>query len=252
MSQQNPYQGAVGEQRIPSNSNNTGWVVLLVVGMLVVGVFCAGILVALLLPAVQSAREAARRMQCQNNQKQIALGLLNYESAWGAFPPAYTVNEDGEPLHSWRTLILPYIGQQAVYDQIDLSQPWDAPVNQPFADMEILTYTCPSLPASNMTPYVAVVDPRGVFNGEASTKFRDIADGTSNTLLIAEVDLANAVHWMEPVDVDASAFPSVGQHLGVCTCSLCDGSVVSLSSSLSPETADALITKAGGEVVNVP
>src|SRR5258708_3361414 len=68
-----------------------------------------GLLIGLLLPAPRSARPAARRAQCNNNLKQIALALQNYEQAHKALPPAYTVDAEGRPLHSWRTLILPYL-----------------------------------------------------------------------------------------------------------------------------------------------
>ena len=75
----------------------------LVEGLVVVAII--GILVALLLPAVRTAREPARRLQCANNLKQIAIALQNYESVYHALPPAYTVDTNGKPLHSWRTLI---------------------------------------------------------------------------------------------------------------------------------------------------
>lgn len=86
-----------------------------------------GILVGLLLPAVQSAREAARRMQCANNLKQIGLGLHNYHSAFGAFPFSSTsatgdATHCGNGLFSWLAMILPHIEQHAVYDRIDFSR----------------------------------------------------------------------------------------------------------------------------------
>src|SRR5262245_46299640 len=79
---------------------------------LLVVVAVIGILIALLLPATRSARPAARRAQCTNNLKQIALALRSYEQDHKALPPAYTVDESGRPLHSWRTLILPHLEQR--------------------------------------------------------------------------------------------------------------------------------------------
>src|SRR5262249_50192721 len=76
----------------------------------------SGVLVALLLPAVQSAREAVRRAQCVNNLKQIALAMHNYESANGHFPRA-VVDKDGKRLLSWRVAILPYLEQQGLYNR---------------------------------------------------------------------------------------------------------------------------------------
>src|SRR4051794_1481798 len=77
---------------------------LVIVGIIV-------FLIALLLPATRSSSQAARRSQCVNNLKQIALALYNYEQAHNALPPAYIVDAKGRALHSWRTLILPYLEQ---------------------------------------------------------------------------------------------------------------------------------------------
>jgi prepilin-type N-terminal cleavage/methylation domain-containing protein/prepilin-type processing-associated H-X9-DG protein len=84
---------------------------------LLVVITIIGILIALLLPAVQAAREAARQMQCQNNLKQISLGLLNYESANGVFPPGGLYN--GRYGHAWWIRIMPYVEQAAVFDNFD-------------------------------------------------------------------------------------------------------------------------------------
>ena len=81
-------------------------------------------LVALFIPFSRmgsAGREPSRRSQCKNNLKQIGLALHNYHEKYQAFPPAYTVDATGKPLHSWRTLILPFVDQQALYDKIDLS-----------------------------------------------------------------------------------------------------------------------------------
>ena len=75
---------------------------------LLVVIAVIALLIALMLPAVRTSGEAARRSQCVNNLKQIGLALHNYESTYDALPPAYTVDAAGRPLHSWRTLILPY------------------------------------------------------------------------------------------------------------------------------------------------
>ncbi|MBC8288680.1 MAG: DUF1559 domain-containing protein, partial [Planctomycetes bacterium] len=69
------------------------------------------ILTALFLPATRTPREASRRSQCKNNLKQIGIALHNYHEDHGAFPPAYTMDANGQPLHSWRTLILLYLAQ---------------------------------------------------------------------------------------------------------------------------------------------
>jgi len=96
---------------------------------LLVVIAIIGVLIALLLPAVQQAREAARRMQCTNNLKQLGIGLHNYHDTFGAFPAIsydHEVNGGSEADHSswsWGTLILPQIEQSAAYDQLAPSSP---------------------------------------------------------------------------------------------------------------------------------
>ena len=87
---------------------------------LLVVITIIGILISLLLPAVQAAREAARRMQCQNNLKQVGLGLLNYETANGMFPPGgLTPTYYWAYGHSWWVRILPYVEQNNIFDSFD-------------------------------------------------------------------------------------------------------------------------------------
>ena len=104
----------------------------------------SGVLVALLLPAVQSAREAARRAQCVNNLKQIGLAMHNYQSANNAFPRPAITDKDGKPLLSWRVAILPYIEQQELYNKFKLDEPWDSPHNKALIKEMPPIYVCPS------------------------------------------------------------------------------------------------------------
>ena len=89
-----------------------------------------GVLVALLLPAVQAAREAARRVQSMNNMKQLMLGMLNYESAHGSFPAPARCDDNGKPLLSWRVELLPFLEEQSLYDALHRDEPWDSPHNK--------------------------------------------------------------------------------------------------------------------------
>ena len=101
------------------------------------------VLIALLLPAVQSAREAARRAQCVNNIKQIMLAMHNYISANSSFPRDIT-DKNGKPLLSWRVAILPYVEQGVLFDKFKLDEPWDSPHNQELLKYMPLVYQCPS------------------------------------------------------------------------------------------------------------
>ncbi len=190
-----PNQLPPGYAPQPAKSN-TGLIIAIVLCVVALPVLigCIGIMVGLLLPAVQAGREAARRVQCTNNLKQIGLALHNYTDVHRSLPPAFTVDENGKPLHSWRTLLLPYLEQQALYESIDLSKPWNDPVNAHLATTVVPTYTCPSHASNNgLTLYQAVVDPSGAFTGISSgqnsyLQFRDFTDGISNTLMFIESD----------------------------------------------------------------
>ena len=128
---------------------------------LLVVIAIIGVLVSLLLPAVQAAREAARRMQCSNNLKQIGLAIHNYESAHRYFPSGYisfaTRNGnapdwaaldaetwDGAPGWGWLALLLPFVEQNSLANQMDMRQPIWSPQNRPLASARIATFLCPS------------------------------------------------------------------------------------------------------------
>lgn len=125
---------------------------------LLVVITIIGILIALLLPAVQAAREAARRMQCANNFKQVGLALQNYHSAKNCFPPGNfdRATKPGAPgWWSWSVYLLPYIEQQGVYDMIDFTMSdyfgGPGPMNdtRAAAGKRISAYLCPNEPQAN-------------------------------------------------------------------------------------------------------
>ncbi len=114
---------------------------------LLVVIAIIGILIALLLPAVQSAREAARRTQCANNLKQIGLAVLNYDTTNGTFPPGGITEGpccSTQSLTNWAISILPYLEQQALYDQYDMDEYNEAPANQAVCQASAAFYVCPS------------------------------------------------------------------------------------------------------------
>jgi prepilin-type N-terminal cleavage/methylation domain-containing protein/prepilin-type processing-associated H-X9-DG protein len=119
---------------------------------LLVVIAIIGILVALLLPAIQAAREAARRAQCTNNLKQIGIGLQNYHSARGKLPGGSYYDPGGvfaAPLRlNWAGALFPYIEEQSLYDQINIKFPIGSPVNKIAVETPIKAYICPSDPLS--------------------------------------------------------------------------------------------------------
>jgi prepilin-type processing-associated H-X9-DG protein len=235
-------------------------VILVIAG----GVFvvCGGILIALLLPAVQAAGEAARQMQCANNLKQIGLAMHNYHDQYNCFPPAYIADENGRPMHSWRVLLLPFMDQQALYEQYDFKEPWDGPNNSRLVGtIDNVFYRCPSEDSTvgrSQTSYVMIVGPGTISDGPTPTRISQIADGTSNTIMLVEVT-GSGIHWAEPRDlkleevtfaVNDGAGNGIGsRHPGVANVLLCDGTAHSIDESIDPELLRDITTIAGGEDV---
>jgi prepilin-type processing-associated H-X9-DG protein len=221
-------------------------------------VICGGVGLALLLPAVQQAREAARRSQCKNNLKQIGLALHNYHETYQAFPPAYVADAGGKPMHSWRVLILPFLDQQGLYNEYNFSEPWDGPGNSRLLARIPPQYVCVSHPnavGSTTTAYAAVFGEHCVFRGTEPVKIPDITDGASDTLLVVEAGDAG-IPWMKPEDIDIAKHPSLGdqsgfssRHIGGVHALMCDGSVRFLPQSLDPQTLKALFTRDGKDIV---
>lgn len=190
---------------------------------LLVVIAIIGVLIGLLLPAVQKVREAAARASCQNNLKQIGLALQNYHGANNRFPPGYSASgpyidgsTDTSPGWSWATFILPYIEQDNLYRQLNLTQ---SAQNSPAIQTMLSMFICPSdlAPQSAFqvpdgfgnnvcsaapTSYVAccgddasdttALAGNGVFFRNSRTRIVDILDGTSRTILVGERAWAKA------------------------------------------------------------
>ncbi|MEQ8839039.1 MAG: DUF1559 domain-containing protein, partial [Lacipirellulaceae bacterium] len=124
----------------------------------------------------------------------------------GTLPPAFTTNSKGDRLHSWRTLILPYLGENALYDKIDLRKPWNDPVNVEARITRIENYQCPSSPNSpeekGFTTYLGMVGKQCVFTGKQSRELASVTRDFSTTACVIDVEDAFAVHWMSPHDID--------------------------------------------------
>jgi type II secretory pathway pseudopilin PulG len=238
----------------PPKAGGAGALVVVLAIALLGGLCVIGMLVALLLPAVQSAREAARRMSSMNNLKQISLAMLSYHDVHGAFPPAVVRDANGQPLYSGRVLLLPFMEQKPLYDQWDLTQSWDSPRNLPLAQMTIPAFLDPSggAPTPGRTDYLFVVGTGTAFDESTGRHtMASMRDGTTNTLFM--IDVRNSgVQWAEPRDFDATnpvALPP-GNHPGVTLGAFFDGSVVPLKNDeTSPEDVRAFATESGNEVV---
>jgi prepilin-type N-terminal cleavage/methylation domain-containing protein len=293
---------------------------------LLVVIAIIGVLVGLLLPAVQAAREAARRTQCMNNLKQITLALHNYEQSFKVFPPSSTSrfgagvwNYPGTGptdanihLHSFASLLLPYLEQAGMAEGIDYDVSALAPANRAIASQILPVYRCPSFSGQDYSDdplyvttvgydrfairnYVTLgartvlglsgaVPAEGVMFPGSKIGFRDVLDGTANTIAFAETREQRSSVWIDGTSAAVAArwtdlssptfagntvsinhtpyfpggvFPnSIGQaygpssfHPGGAQHAFVDGSVQFLADSLDVTVYDALTTRAGGEVI---
>lgn len=204
-----------------------------------------------------TVREAARRSQCKNNLKQIALALHSYESNWQRLPPPNT----GDPPRSWRVSLLPYFDTAKFSVQYDNQVAWDQAPNAAIALQRPYLYTCPSARSDKdasgrwFTAYSIPTGPRTVGADPNGTSLRKITDGASQTLLVVEACGAQIV-WTQPRDVDIKSQPtginlhgnqrghSAGwlssYHQGGTHVALSDGSVRFVSDEISPATLMSL------------
>lgn len=211
--------------------------------------------VAVLAPAVAQAREAARRAQSINNQKQIAVAMLNYESAYRTLPPPVVIGPDGKTPHSWRVAILPFVEQDALYRQYKFDEPWDSEANKlVLAQMPAVFRNPGDDRAEPYTSYFVFTGEATPFHGNKGARIADILDGMSNTIMTVEAK--RDIPWTKPEDIPFEAggplpnlvgFAKEGLSIG-----FCDGSVRFIKDVADLARLKAMITKAGGEVIPNP
>ncbi len=251
-----------------------------------------GLLVALLLPAIQASRESARRAQCANNLRQMGIGLLAYHDARGAFPPGCV--EPGGRRMAWSLFVLPYIEEAAAYDLYDSSVPFYAANNRAAAGVIVRVYLCPS--TLRLTRFregntsgdinrngqydpgdeLAMSDYGGMFGWAHFPKYangvmlyddpvslRQVTDGTSRTIVVAE-DTGRGTSMNGPWSDGENIFDAGmrinrlqnneiwSDHPAGAQVLMCDGAVRFLYEDLDLAVLAALCTRAGGEVHEVP
>jgi len=222
-------------------------------------------------------REKAEAVQRLNRLKMIGLAFHEYAATNANFPPAYITKgykptlpsnnfpgpkpaaeapsaKDGKPLLSWRVAILPMIGEEALYKQFHLDEPWDGPHNSKLLDKMPDIYRTPGRSTDGKTSIMVFAGKNTVFDGDHAMPFSEIRDGLSNTILAVEAGPDKAVPWTKPEDLpfdpkDPAA--ALGQApAGGFAALFCDGAVYVIPGTISKEDLKALITPSGNEPVD--
>ena len=226
---------------------------------LVVSILVLVFLMALFLPVIGNHRDGRPRSRtsvCAFNLFQIGTALHAYHDQWGTYPPAYVADENGRPMHSWRVLILPHLGESALYEQYRFDEPWDGPNNALLGETSPSLFQCLSDTDPNNADYVVVVGPGTMFPGAQARSYDDVTDSAAKTILV--IELANSpYHWMEPRDLTmdellaeveaGNAQAAFGVHFGNANAVFVDGHAGTISSSIDKESLKAMLTVAGDD-----
>jgi prepilin-type processing-associated H-X9-DG protein len=242
----------------------TGSLVAGVVLMFVAGISAAGIahqvgwLATSKEPWAGYSMIAARRTQSVLNLKQIGLGLANYESERGSYPPGTSLDAEGRLLHGWQARILPYVEQTELYNQINFSIPWDDPRNEAAFRTRLPVFLNPGFRDGPGTTGPAPSHYSGnawLLGGDSARKLKDISDGTSNTIMAGEVGAefkpwGHPANWRDPAKgLNQSPEGFGGPFPGGADFLFADGSVRFLRNGIKPKFFRALATPAGGEAL---
>ena len=238
----------------PARTNKTNrrafsWIELVVV---LVVIF---ILLAILIPAIEHSGSSGHRMSCSYNLKQLGLAMHVYHDVHKTLPPAQMLDMDGKALQSWRGLLLPYMEQAELYEQLHLDEAWDSEHNKLVNTQSISTFICPTADQFRkkakvsesmrnvLTDYQLVTGPQTPFAGGKCTNLDAFERGTSQTYLI--VESTTAVPRFSPVDLPydlldfgvlspKSGIRAIGSHhTGGANAVFADGSSVFIANSES-------------------
>lgn len=188
-------------------------------------------------------RRPAKRNVCRNRLKQIAIALHNYHDTYRTLPPAYVTNELGEPLYSWRVLVLPFLEQESLYNRFDKSKAWDSPENIAISNHSHELFSCPSDDRrESHSDYFVLVGDRTFFPGKEVKGLAAATDGPSKSLLVIELRGIFG-SWAAPNDphCDALTISTIRSrsknepHLGGFNVALGDGSTRFVGSDMSTD-----------------
>jgi hypothetical protein len=197
---------------------------------------------------------AALAEVCKNNIQQLGLAMYTAASRINRFPDTAIRDSSGRPLLSWRVALLPHLGEQELYKEFHLDEPWDGPHNKKLIERMPAIFACPSEGlSSGSTLYLAAQGPDTMFEEGKGRSLTDVTDGTSNTILLLEVDESLAVPWTKPDDYTydpaAPLNGLVSPHEAGLLILTADGAAHFLQQPLDPMRLAALFTRSRGEKI---
>ena len=210
MSRQFDYPSSSGSPPPKSSGSGISTMTIVLIAVLVMVVptcICGGVIgLGLLLPAVQSARDAARIVKSQQNLRQIGMAMHGYHDTWNTMPPAFLPDDNGQPRTSWRTALLPFLEQKTLYDQYDPSVAWNDPRNAGVVATRLGVFQSPRDESRmpNRTSYVVVRGSGTVFPGSQPVGLAKLRRGTSQTIIVLEIRNSD-IAWAEPRDLDVDS-----------------------------------------------
>lgn len=203
--------------------------------------------------AVAEFTTASEASASQNNLRQIGIAMHNYHDTHEVLPPASVCDKTGKPLLSWRVLILPYVGEEALFKQFRLNEPWDSEHNKKLLPKMPRVYALPGKAGGrpNETHYRVFVGNGAGFDYVKPMRFADFTDGTSNTILA--VIAAESVPWTKPDELTFDPRKEMGKLLGTVAggrhqAVYFDGSVRTFKKLPLKAVMNGLITRGGGEI----
>ncbi|HAN98773.1 MAG TPA: hypothetical protein DCQ98_15650 [Planctomycetaceae bacterium] len=198
-----------------------------------------------------------QRTQAMNNLKQIGLAMHNYHDTFNRFPDAATKDARGKSLLSWRVQLLPYLDQAALYDRFRHDEPWDSEHNLALLEQMPDVFRAPGVDLEpGMTPYVVIRQQGALYDEDGvGVRLAAITDGTSNTIMAVEANGISVVPWTRPDDL-VPDMELLSQLAGLrgdgFLVVMADGAVRWIDAGTDMSMIEAMITRAGGEVVNFP
>jgi hypothetical protein len=212
--------------------------------------------VAAYLPKIQGKRLVAKLSVCQKNLEQIGIAMKMYHNVHGTFPAVAIYDSDAVPILSWRVLVLPYIGHDALYRGFDLTQAWDSTKNATLLTRMPGTFACPCDPNMNpqMTNVIAVSGDATVFPARRAIGVIDITDRLPYTAMVVEIG-NSLIPWTKP---EEALFDGSGSELdrlptpclrGVRYVLFADGRVRAVLDATKWTVWQGLRTRNGGELI---